>query len=58
MTVLPTQACKIVQLWTEREMISFPLTHLIHVEIEKGKYFLAGFSFDIFASSENNGDEN
>ncbi len=52
-SVLPTKNCKIIQLWTKKEMISFPLSHLIHVEIEKGKILLAGYSYDIFAPSDN-----
>lgn len=49
--VLPTQACKIVQLWTGKKIISLSLSHLIHVEIEKGKIILAGYSNDIFSTT-------
>lgn len=52
-SVLPTQACKIVRIGTEKGMISIALSHLIHVEMEKGKILLAGYSYDIFASSDN-----
>jgi hypothetical protein len=49
--LLPTKACKIVKIETEKGTVSVPLSHLIHAEIEPGKVIFSGFSYDIFSSA-------
>ncbi|WP_156097791.1 hypothetical protein [Thermoactinomyces sp. Gus2-1] len=49
MSNLPTQACRIVKIQTGEKTVSFPLSHLIQVEIEPGKVIFSGFSYDIFS---------
>jgi hypothetical protein len=48
--LLPTKACKIVKIETEKGTVSVPLSHLINAEIEPGKVIFSGFSYDIFSS--------
>jgi hypothetical protein len=49
--LLPTQACKVLKMETEKGTVSVPLTHLINAEIEPGKVIFSGFSYDIFSSA-------
>jgi hypothetical protein len=47
--LLPTKMCKILKIETGEKTVSFPLSHLIQVEIEPGKVIFSGFSYDIFS---------
>jgi len=49
MSNLPTQACKVVKIETEKGTVSFALSHLIRAEIEPRKVIFSGFSYDIFS---------
>jgi hypothetical protein len=49
--LLPSKAVKIVKIETGEKTIYFPLSHLIHAEIEPRKVIFSGFSYDIFSSA-------